>query len=109
MLATSETQDEPHLDDSERERSEAYARQVSFQIDCKLKAERLVMKKEDMPIKILLLGQSESGKTTVIKSKSIASININVINVIVLAKTFKWHIPMMLSSRSEQHGKQSSG
>ena len=51
-----------------REQAEAQARRISEQIDDQIKAERLAMKKRKAPIKVLLLGQSESGKSTTVKS-----------------------------------------
>ncbi|KAH9940535.1 G-alpha-domain-containing protein [Epithele typhae] len=51
-----------------REQAEAQARRVNDQIDSELKAERLAMKRRKPPIKVLLLGQSESGKSTTVKN-----------------------------------------
>ena len=45
---------------------EAEARQVSERIDEQIKAERAALKKSK-PVKVLLLGQSESGKSTTLK------------------------------------------
>ncbi len=45
----------------ECERREVHARKVSDEIDEMLKAERAVMKKRMKAVKVLLLGQSESG------------------------------------------------
>lgn len=45
-----------------RERQELEARRVSDKIDEGLKAERAAKKKEKYIVKVLLLGQSESGK-----------------------------------------------
>lgn len=53
-----------------QEVSEARAKHVSSQIDNAIKAEQTAMKKSKKPVKVLLLGQSESGKTTIIKSTS---------------------------------------
>ena len=52
-----------------REQAEAQARRISDQIDLEIKAEKLAMKKRKAPIKVLLLGQSESGKSTTVKSE----------------------------------------
>lgn len=52
----------------EREQQEARARARSAQIDDVLRAERNAMKKRKKPIKVLILGQSESGKSTTVKS-----------------------------------------
>ncbi|KAI1785370.1 G-alpha-domain-containing protein [Ganoderma leucocontextum] len=51
-----------------REQAEAHARRVSEQIDDHIKAEKMAMKKRRPPIKVLLLGQSESGKSTTVKT-----------------------------------------
>ncbi|TFK90902.1 G-protein alpha subunit [Polyporus arcularius HHB13444] len=50
-----------------RLRLEAEARQISDKIDEQLKAERAALKK-NRPVKVLLLGQSESGKSTTLKN-----------------------------------------
>ena len=109
MHAVSGTRDESPTDSSQRERSQAHARQVSFQIDSDLKAERLAMKKGKKPVKVLLLGQSESGKTTIIKSESITLNSTNATKIVTLMETSRWRMPMMLLSKSGQHGRQSSG
>lgn len=46
---------------AKREQDEAEAQRVSDLIDEQLKAERAALKKKKPPIKVLLLGQSESG------------------------------------------------
>lgn len=46
---------------AKREQEEAEARRVSDQIDEQLKAEKAALKRKKPPIKVLLLGQSESG------------------------------------------------
>ncbi|KAJ7938435.1 guanine nucleotide binding protein, alpha subunit [Mycena leptocephala] len=50
-----------------RERAEAEARRVSDEIDAQLRRERDAEKKRK-PVKLLLLGQSESGKTATLKN-----------------------------------------
>lgn len=44
-----------------RERAETEARRVSETIDEQLRQERIALKKKKKPVKVLLLGQSESG------------------------------------------------
>lgn len=52
-----------------RERKELEARKVSDRIDEELKAEKTALKKQQKGlVKVLLLGQSESGKSTALKS-----------------------------------------
>ncbi|KAK7685083.1 hypothetical protein QCA50_011920 [Cerrena zonata] len=61
----------PHETDDEkadRLRREADEKRTSDQIDEHLKAERAAMKKRKTDIKLLLLGQSESGKSTTLKN-----------------------------------------
>ncbi|KAJ7456954.1 guanine nucleotide binding protein, alpha subunit [Mycena latifolia] len=52
-----------------REQAEAEAKRVSDEIDAQLRKERENEKKRK-PVKLLLLGQSESGKTATLKSES---------------------------------------
>ncbi|KAJ7756308.1 guanine nucleotide binding protein, alpha subunit [Mycena metata] len=52
-----------------RERAECEAKRVSDEIDAQLRRERESEKKRK-PVKLLLLGQSESGKTATLKSES---------------------------------------
>lgn len=51
-----------------REEREAEARRISDQIDEELRAEKATVRKHDEMVKILLLGQSESGKSTTLKN-----------------------------------------
>ncbi|KDR69400.1 hypothetical protein GALMADRAFT_145447 [Galerina marginata CBS 339.88] len=51
-----------------RETKEAEAKRISDQIDDQLKAERLALKKARNIVRVLLLGQSESGKSTTLKN-----------------------------------------
>jgi hypothetical protein len=51
-----------------REEREAEAQRISDQIDDELRVERAALKKQEQIVKILLLGQSESGKSTSISS-----------------------------------------
>jgi guanine nucleotide-binding protein alpha-1 subunit len=57
-----------------RERQELKAQRVSDQIDEELKAEKAISKKQQKGlVKVLFLGQSESGKSTALKSKRLIS------------------------------------
>lgn len=53
--------DESLEDRVEREEREADARRVNDEIDEMLKAERATLRRRRKPVKVLLLGQSESG------------------------------------------------
>ena len=52
------------------EREEAEAKRVSDEIDQNIREERAALRKKKKPVKVLLLGQSESGKSTTLKSTS---------------------------------------
>lgn len=52
----------------ERLRAEREAKRVSDEIDDELRRERAAFKKKQ-PVRVLLLGQSESGKSTTLKSQ----------------------------------------
>ena len=55
-----------------RERNETAALMVSERIDEELRAEKAALKKQQRGlVKVLLLGQSESGKSTALKSDDI--------------------------------------
>ena len=87
----------------QREQSEAHARRVSEQIDDQIKAEKMAMKKRKPPIKVLLLGQSESGKSTTVKSEwfSVYSPRTRLHCAI---KTSNYPTPTRRSWPSERHG-----
>ena len=59
-----ETPDDRH----ERLRQEALAQRVSDEIDERIKQDKIAFKKKSDLFKLLLLGQSESGKSTTLKS-----------------------------------------
>jgi guanine nucleotide-binding protein alpha-1 subunit len=48
--------------------AEAEARRVSDEIDARLKQDRAEFKRRKKAVKVLLLGQAESGKSTTLKS-----------------------------------------
>lgn len=60
--------DETPQQRADREREEAEAKRVSDEIDQSLRDERAALRKKKKPVKVLLLGQSESGKSTTLKS-----------------------------------------
>ncbi|EAU89179.2 guanine nucleotide-binding protein alpha subunit [Coprinopsis cinerea okayama7 len=53
---------------ADRERKEAEARRVSDEIDNDIRKERAALKKQQSTVRVLLLGQSESGKSTTLKN-----------------------------------------
>jgi len=61
-------QNETENERAERLRSEAEAKRVSDMIDEELNRQRIAEKKGPKPVKLLLLGQSESGKSTTLKN-----------------------------------------
>lgn len=63
--------DETPREKAEREAREANAKRVSDEIDEQLRTERAVAKKKRKPVKVLLLGQSESGKFGVMPNRSL--------------------------------------
>ncbi|PFH48860.1 hypothetical protein AMATHDRAFT_148943 [Amanita thiersii Skay4041] len=67
-LALAPPPDETPEQRQAREAAEAEARRVSDEIDELLKKEREQEKKKKRPVKLLLLGQSESGKTATLKN-----------------------------------------
>ncbi|KAI0065277.1 G-alpha-domain-containing protein [Artomyces pyxidatus] len=60
--------DETLEEREERVRAELEARRVSEQIDDQLNQERIAARRMPKPVKLLLLGQSESGKSTTLKN-----------------------------------------
>ncbi|KAF8628588.1 hypothetical protein AX17_005983 [Amanita inopinata Kibby_2008] len=67
-LAIAPPANETHEERVAREAAEAEARRVNDEIDEQLKREKEQEKKKKRPIKLLLLGQSESGKTATLKN-----------------------------------------
>ncbi|KAF7333724.1 hypothetical protein MVEN_02328800 [Mycena venus] len=67
-LALAPPQDESPDDRQKRILKERVAKQVSDEIDAQLNKERQQAKRQSKPVKILLLGQSESGKSTTLKN-----------------------------------------
>lgn len=57
-----------------RLKEEAHARKVSDEIDEEIKVEKAALLKKRKPVKVLLLGQSESGKSTTLKSLPVFSV-----------------------------------
>jgi len=67
-LAIAPPADESEEDRKERLKSEAEAKRISDSIDEEIRQERIVWKKNKALFKLLLLGQSESGKSTTLKN-----------------------------------------
>lgn len=51
-----------------RLRNEQEAKRINDEIDEQLRSERAAVRRKKKPVKVLLLGQSESGKTATLKS-----------------------------------------
>lgn len=60
-LAIAPPKDETPKEKETREQAEIEARRISEDIDEQIRQERTVLKKKKKPVKVLLLGQSESG------------------------------------------------
>ncbi|EIN05274.1 G-alpha-domain-containing protein [Punctularia strigosozonata HHB-11173 SS5] len=60
--------DETPAERARREQEEAEAKRVSDEIDAEIDREKTALKKKRKPVKVLLLGQSESGKSTTLKN-----------------------------------------
>ncbi|CAA7268537.1 unnamed protein product [Cyclocybe aegerita] len=60
--------DETPGERAEREAKEVEAKRVSDVIDDRLRAEKLALKKDKYVVRVLLLGQAESGKSTTLKN-----------------------------------------
>lgn len=71
-LAIAPPPDETDEQRAQRLQEEEDARRVSEEIDEQIRQERAAMKRQKRPIKVLLLGQSESGECTVSKALSSA-------------------------------------
>jgi polynucleotide 5'-kinase involved in rRNA processing len=68
-IVTAPPPDETDEERATREAEEAEAKRISDLIDEDLKEEKAALKKEKQSlVKVLLLGQSESGKSTTLKS-----------------------------------------
>ncbi|KIJ60895.1 hypothetical protein HYDPIDRAFT_97696 [Hydnomerulius pinastri MD-312] len=67
-LALAPPPNETAVEKDARERAEADARKVSDAIDEQIRQERTALKKKKKPVKVLLLGQSESGKSATLKN-----------------------------------------
>lgn len=61
-VVTAPPPDETPEEKAAREEREAEAQRISDQIDDELRAEKAALKKQEQIVKILLLGQSESGE-----------------------------------------------
>lgn len=60
-LAIAPPKDESPEEKETREQAEIEARRISEAIDEQIRQERTTLKKKKKPVKVLLLGQSESG------------------------------------------------
>jgi hypothetical protein len=63
-LAAAPPKDETPAQRIIREKAELEARRVSDEIDEQIKKEKQATKRRKRPVKVLLLGQSESGKSS---------------------------------------------
>jgi guanine nucleotide-binding protein subunit alpha len=67
-LAAAPPKDETPAQKIVREKEELEARRISDEIDEQIKKEKLATKRRKRPVKVLLLGQSESGKSATLKN-----------------------------------------
>lgn len=65
-LASQPRKDETENERIQREREEAHARKVSLDIDEQIKQDRAALRKRQNSVKVLMLGQSESGTLSVL-------------------------------------------
>ena len=84
----------PPLDETPAQRemrilAEQQAKQVSDAIDEQLRVERAELKKNRPDVKILLLGQSESGKSTTLKRRCFRPI------ILPFGREWAVHAPLM--------------
>jgi guanine nucleotide-binding protein alpha-1 subunit len=76
-VALTPPRDESPAQREARERAELQARKVNDEIEEQIRLERTALKKKKRPVKVLLLGQSESGKSVVhLRSSSAANFNL---------------------------------
>ncbi|KAJ8469127.1 hypothetical protein ONZ51_g9200 [Trametes cubensis] len=83
-----------------RLRLEAEARMRSERIDDQLRAEKAALKK-NRPVKVLLLGQSESGKSTTLKTASIVPEPPNFLAIVKSELTMASSIPPSTRNRDD--------
>lgn len=73
-LAIAPPSDETSEERAQRLQKEADARRISNDIDEQIRAEAAALKKAKRAVRLLLLGQSESGKSTTLKSTHVVRI-----------------------------------
>jgi hypothetical protein len=87
-----------------REAKEAEEKRVSDEIDEGIRKDKAAMKKEkDLVVKVLLLGQSESGKSTTLKSRFCSSCS--VLTVLGVELTELCYLKISVFGMLGKHGK----